>query len=85
MSRQFGKESYAAFLPTLKEASKGEIIEVDFEGVNTFSPSWADEFLTPLMKEYGKRLVLKKSNNLSVKSTIELLEKVNKHKYSIKK
>lgn len=83
ITRQAGREAYAAFLPTLKNLTPKENIEIDFEGVNTFSPSWADEFLTPLAKEYGARLTLKKSSNLSVISTIKLLEKVNSYKYRI--
>ena len=49
-SRQAGKESYAAFLPTLTNLSDKEDVLVDFDGLSTFSPSWGDEFLTPLQK-----------------------------------
>ncbi|MFH0854630.1 MAG: hypothetical protein V1891_04015 [bacterium] len=40
--RQFGKESYAAFKPTLREIKESEEVEIDFEGVITFTPSWGD-------------------------------------------
>ena len=81
VSRQTGREAYNAFKPTLKDINNTEIVEVDFSGVITFSPSWGDEFLTPLLKEYQDRLVLKNTQNLSVKATLEILEQVNKRKF----
>jgi len=81
ISRQLGKEAYAAFLPSINDIDKGEIIKIDFEGVCTFSPSWGDEFLTPLMLKY--KLILINTTNLSVKETIKMLEKVNKYKFDI--
>lgn len=80
-SRQSGKEAYAAFLPSLNNLASEENIEVDFEGVNTFSPSWGDEFLTVLAKAYGDRVILVNTNNLSVQSTIKLLEEINKYSF----
>lgn len=81
ISRQMGKEAYAAYLPNLKDVEKDEAIEIDFDGVNTFTPSWGDEFLTPLLDAYGNNLILKSSENPSVKATIELLEEINKKKF----
>jgi len=83
ISRQTGREAFSAFKPSLNNVSNDENIEIDFEGVITFSPSWGDEFLTPLLKEYGDRLTLKNTQNLSVKATIELLEQINKRKFII--
>lgn len=76
-SRQAGKEAYAAFLPTLNAADAKEKITVDFGGVSTFSPSWGDEFLTPLKKQFGSRLFLQSSVNPSVELTIKTLEQAN--------
>lgn len=76
-SRPNGKESYNAFQPELRSASPEEKIIIDFDEVNTFTPSWADEFITPIQKEFGSRLILKKSSNLSVQATIKLLEQIN--------
>ena len=81
ISRQAGREAYAAFLPSLKKLTPNENIEIDFTGINTFSPSWADEFLTQLVKEHKTKLKLIKSKNLSVISTLKLLERVNDAKY----
>lgn len=75
ISRQAGKEALAAFQSTLAEIKSGENLEINFDGVITFSPSWGDEFLTPLLDQFGDRLILLPTNNPSVKITIELLEK----------
>ena len=76
-SRQAGKESYAAFLPTLTGMNNKEDLLVDFDGVSTFSPSWGDEFLTPLQRQFGDRVTLKNITNPSVSLTIATLEKIN--------
>ena len=82
-SRPSGKEAYAAFLPTLATVKNGEELLVDFDGVSTFSPSWGDEFLTPLLKQFGGRLILKNTKNPSVSLTIDTLEKINGSKFRI--
>ena len=84
ISRQAGREALAAFQPTLRDIGPEEIIEINFEGVLTFSPSWADEFLTPLMNEFGNRLALIETNNPSVKATLEILEKENNKKFKVR-
>ncbi len=75
ISRQTGKEAFLAFQPVLNSVGKDELIEINFNGVLTFSPSWGDEFLTPLLDIYGQRLILKNTSNPSVKATIEILQK----------
>ena len=82
-SRQAGKEAYAAFLPTLAHLGKNEAVLVDFEGVSTFSPSWGDEFLTPLQKKFGGRVTLRNVTNPSVSLTIATLEQLNSSKFKI--
>jgi len=74
ISRQTGREAFSALQPFLKDAKESEIIEVDFDGVLTFSPSWGDEFLTPLLNMYGQKMILKNTSNLSVQATLEILE-----------
>lgn len=81
-SRPNGKECYNAFLPELKTAKQGEEIIIDFDGVNTFTPSWADEFITPLQNQFKHSLILKNTTNLSVKATLKLLEDINKIKFN---
>jgi len=85
ISRQTGKEAALALQPLLKDVKKNEIIEVDFDGVLTFSPSWGDEFLTPLLNTYGKRLILKNTNNPSVLATIDILQTTLNKKFNIAK
>lgn len=74
--RQFGKESFAAFRNSLRDVKENENVVVDFEGVVTFTPSWGDEFLDPLFKRFGERLVLKNTENPSVQATLRLLGKI---------
>ena len=75
ISRQTGREAFLALQSFLKDLKKDENIEVDFDGVLTFSPSWGDEFLTPLLNKYGERLILKNTSNLSVQATLDILQK----------
>ena len=83
-SRQLGSEAFKAFQPALHEIPVNESIEIDFAGVLTLSPSWADEFFTPLLNLVGDRLVLLPSDNLSVQATIKLLEEINKRSFKTK-
>ncbi|MEK7644517.1 MAG: hypothetical protein AAB390_04415 [Patescibacteria group bacterium] len=76
-SRQLGKEALAAFQPSLRSVGQDEIVEVDFDGVITFSPSWGDEFLTPLARDYEGRMKLSHTKNPSVSLSLKLLEEVN--------
>lgn len=71
--RQFGRESFAAFEPSLADVKNDENVTVDFEGVITFTPSWGDEFLGPLFSRFGSRLALKNTENPSVLATLKLL------------
>jgi len=75
ISHQTGREAFLALQPLLKEAKEDEAIEVDFEDILIFSPSWGDEFLIPLLKIYRDKLLLKNTSNPSVQATLEILEK----------
>ncbi|MBI4811958.1 DUF4325 domain-containing protein [Candidatus Falkowbacteria bacterium] len=81
ISRQAGKEALAAFQSSLSELKSDENLEIDFDGVITFSPSWGDEFLTPLLNRFGDRLILLPTDNPSVRITVELLEKTQEKKF----
>ncbi|OHA47464.1 MAG: hypothetical protein A2541_02395 [Candidatus Taylorbacteria bacterium RIFOXYD2_FULL_36_9] len=83
ISRQSGREAFSAFLPSFKDVSVNEMIEIDFTGVVTFSPSWGDEFLSKLLEKFGDRLILLKSNNPSVLATLEILEQANGKKFKV--
>lgn len=81
VSRQAGKEAFTAFQSALKEIGTGDNLEIDFGGIVTFSPSWGDEFLTPLLNQLGDRLILLPTDNPSIKATIKLLEKIGGKKF----
>ncbi|MBA4319491.1 MAG: DUF4325 domain-containing protein, partial [Flavobacterium sp.] len=59
-SRPSGREAFlsakAYILPQKK--SDDAVIEIDFNGVDVLSPSWADEFLTPIVEEYKNKVKL---------------------------
>lgn len=82
-SRQAGSEAYKALQPTLRDLKDHEDLEINFDGVFTFSPSWGDEFLTPLLNQFGDLLMLLSSDNLSVQATLHLLEEINKRKFNV--
>ena len=73
ISHPAGKEAYLAFQPTLRECGDDETIEVDFEGVEVLTPSWADEFLTPLLDVFRNRVNLKNTDNPSVIASLKIL------------
>ena len=83
-SRQFGKEASAAFKPSLKKVKKAEKVVVDFDGVVTFTPSWGDEFLSPLIKQFAERLILKNTQNPSVIASLKILERINSYQFRLK-
>jgi len=66
----------------LRDVKADEIVEIDFDNVLTFSPSWGDEFLTPLLNKYGNRLILKDTSNPSVQATLDILEKIIGKKFT---
>jgi hypothetical protein len=75
VSRPSGKEAWLAFQPVLNEVSDSEEIVVDFADVVVLTPSWADEFLTPLHQQFNDRVKLHNLNNPSVTATLSILEK----------
>jgi len=84
ISRELGSEAFKAFQPTLRELAKNEELEIDFFGVLTLSPSWADEFLSPLLNQLGDKLILFPSDNLSVQATLRILQEANKQSFKTK-
>lgn len=84
ISRELGSESFKAFQTTLRALPKDEELEIDFSEVLTLSPSWADEFLSPLLDIIGNRLALLPSDNLSVHATLRILQEANKRSFRMK-
>ena len=84
ISRELGSEAFKAFQSTLLELPLNEILEIDFSGVLTLSPSWADEFLSPLFEKLDERLVLLPNDNLSVQATLKILQEANKRSFKFR-
>ena len=57
----------------LRDLKEGELIELDFGKVLVLTPSWADEFLTMLHAQYGKRIKILPSDNPSVQLTLKTI------------
>lgn len=74
VSRPSGKEAWLAFQPVLRAVPETEAIVVDFREVVVLTPSWADEFLTPLRNRFGQRVALVNTDNASVKATLAILD-----------
>ena len=72
-SRPAGKEAYLGAKAYSLPKDLNETIEVDFDGVEVLTPSWADEFITPLMADRPGRVVLLPSGNATVKATLEII------------
>ncbi len=75
VSRPSGKEAWLAFQPVLNEIAPSEEIIVDFDGVIVLTPSWTDEFLTPLREKFKEKVALRNIDNPSVKATLAILDK----------
>ncbi|QQS61679.1 MAG: STAS-like domain-containing protein [Candidatus Moraniibacteriota bacterium] len=80
VSRPAGKEAYLVLAAyTLPEIKKNEKVEIDFSGVKVLTPSWADEVLTPLRKQFPSSIFVS-TINPTVQMTLKTLEE-----YSFKK
>lgn len=81
--RDRGREAFKAFEPELVNLPESEDLILDFSDVLTFSPSWGDEFISPLFSIYKNRLILKNTSNSSVKATLDILEKIKEFKFNV--
>ncbi len=72
ISRPAGREAYLALLAYLvKDIKKDEKIIIDFEGVKVLTPSWADEVIPQLAKNY--RIAFDHADNPTVQATLKTL------------
>lgn len=72
-SRPAGREAWLAAQAYTLPKEGADAIEVDFVGVEVLTPSWADEFITPLITAYGSRVKLLPSDNPTVRATLETI------------
>ena len=70
----FNEEKYIGEVVKETRQYVDEVIVVDFNGVEVLTPSWADEFLTPLIKLYGGKVNLK-----NPKYTFTIIEDVGEN------
>lgn len=77
VSHPSGKEAWLAFQPKLNDVSDDEEIIVNFSDVMVLTPSWADEFLTPLRSRFKERVKLIHAENASVVASLAILDKIS--------
>ena len=83
-SRDSGREAYRAMESALKALKEDEEIILDFEGVNTFSPSWGDEFVIAIVNNLKNKVVLLNTKNMSVIETLKLLAEISKVQFNFR-
>lgn len=73
ISRPAGREAYLAMSAYLtKGLPEDEAIEIDFSGVKVLTPSWADEVITKITRDF-KNIKLTNTSNATVKATLKTL------------
>lgn len=73
-SRPAGREAFLAFRPQLLHALKPEeTITLDFQHVQVLTPSFADEFVTPLVEQHPEKIAFQHTTNITVQKTLEFL------------
>lgn len=85
-SREAGREALLAYTPTLNSLGENEEIIIDFQGVSVLTPSWADEFLRPilLLKKYAEKVSLINDSNPSVQAALQFANpKLNLNKITV--
>ncbi len=71
-SRPAGKEAFAAIRPTLD--LDADIVEIDFSGIISLGPSFADELFSALKEMYKDKVRYLPTDNQSVIETLKILE-----------
>jgi hypothetical protein len=73
-SRPSGREAFLALQPTLRSLKDDDTLVLDFSNVDLLTPSFADEFVTPLIERYGNRVQLTQTHgNASVRESLAFL------------
>ena len=75
MSRPAGREAFLmAKAYVFKEIKKDDEIILDFDGIKVLAPSWADEFISGIRKEYSNRVQYVNTENPSVKASLKTID-----------
>lgn len=72
-SRPAGKDAWLSASAYILPDVGQDKIEIDFDGVAVLSPSWADEFLTPLKNKYPRQVIILPNDNPTVRATLEVV------------
>ena len=83
-SRDSGREAYRAMEAALQALKADEEIILDFEGVNTFSPSWGDEFVIAIVNNLKNKVILLNTKNKSVIESLKLLSEISRVQFNFK-
>lgn len=75
-SRPAGKEAYLSARAYVFPKNVDEEIILDFEGVKVLSPSWGDEFIAGIRKDYSA-VSFDHTENPSVQATLAILKKTS--------
>jgi hypothetical protein len=72
MSRPAGREAFMmAKAYVFKELKKSETVILDFDGIKVLAPSWADEFVCGIKREYENAVQCINTENPSVKASLK--------------
>lgn len=75
ISRPSGREAFLAFKAYQGPKAKGEMIELDFSGIDVLAPSWLDEFISGLKEAFpSNKIIYLPSKNASVIQSIKTVE-----------
>ena len=75
MSRPMGRESFLmAKAYVFNKLKTDEIIVLDFDGIKVLAPSWADEFVSGIKREYTNTVQCINTENPSVKASLKIIE-----------
>ena len=74
MSRPAGREAFLmAKAYIFKEAKKNDDIILDFDEVKVLAPSWADEFISGIKKDYSDAIQYINTENPSVRASLKAI------------
>ena len=80
ISRPSGREAYLVMSAYLtKDLNKDELIEIDFAGVKVITPSWADEVITKIAKDFNN-IKLLNTENSTVQASLRTLREYSELK-----
>ena len=74
MSRPAGREAFLmAKAYVFKDIKTGEPIVLDFDNVKVLAPSWADEFVSGIQRDYVNEVQFINLENPSVKASLKTI------------